>query len=272
MKHMTIAANLLFFVLIVSTLMGCNEQPTADTGVPDIPDIRFIPNNVSYVAFPDSTFSTNLKLLLANQDINQDTVTSIQLLPETSIAEIQSFNVESGVPVDGLMSQSIHLSIKGREVGTHTFSEAVITTGDTSHTVPLGQFNVTVLEGESAGVLVLFKNAGIFDESIPNEFSVRNTTEETITVKEVVLPHSRVTFTPDDLLVHQIGGAVPIPATGFEIAPTEEVAFTLDWDVDLPADQPINIDVRPLLVVEKQGETQYGVMGNMIFRKESIED
>jgi hypothetical protein len=251
--------------LLVSLILGCSlSTPT----VAPIDTISFVPNDNVYVTFPNSGFPAHF---VVRHDtalvLDQATVQSITFLPQPpgTFVELDSFRVSQIGTFDEETLHNVNVRFKARATGTHTFTEAVITTTDQTYTLPIGSVTVVSQPGQMAPIIVGFES-GIYRQSAPNRFSVKNSNESDLIIKDVVLPHNRIRFTQQDIAAHTTDSTRPLPPEGLRLSPGERASFTLDWVVDLPPDELLNIDVRPLLLVEYQGQTMYGVMANMVFR------
>ena len=251
-------------LLLCVLLPGCREAESAREPLP----LNVLPNNSAYASYIDadigSGFSMNLRFYHDVADTYN--ITDITLLPATDIVTLDDFNVTDLGVVNGVSLQGLGVSMIAESPGTHTFTDIEITANGATVTLPLGQLRTTVVAEKPSELLFISRQiGGDFRESHPVDLKVENTSDEVVVVKDVLLGHPHIHFDAQDIIINPLWDVEPLPTEGFSLQPGESVNLQLDWEVGMPEEVPINMEARPLLLVEEGGELRSLGLLNMAF-------
>ncbi|MEM8534669.1 MAG: hypothetical protein AAGF95_27755 [Chloroflexota bacterium] len=254
-------------LLLCVLLLGCREAESAREPLP----LNVLPNNSAYASYINedigSGFSMNLRFYHDVADTYN--ITDITLLPVTDIVTLDDFNVTDLGVVNGVSLQGLGVSMIAESPGTHTFTDIEMTANGATVTLPLGKLRTTVATEKRAEFLSISRQVGgSFRESHPLDFTVENDSDKSAVVKDVLVEHPHIYFDAQDIIINPLWDVEPLPIEGLTIHPGESVNLQLDWEVGMPGEGPINMEARPLLVVEEEGELRFLEFINTIFRRD----
>lgn len=251
----------------VCCLIGCT---THEPEPQSYHDLFMLPNEASYVTFENNSFIANLILKHPqNLKVDSERIQSIELQPATDKIDLDSFYFGSNSSQNSeIARKALSLDIEGKEPGSHTFTHLVLQTPDGEVRLDAGTIRVQVMEGEFGGLLALMKSGGVLFEEAPFRIVIKNSADVPVTLKRIVAPHPSITFEDQDIHVYQDGEPIDIFQREHVLKPEEAVYMEIDWDVPFPEEGAVNMDIVPLLVIERKGEQQYVQLNNMVFRKD----
>lgn len=224
--------------------------------------ITFLENDSSFAGFVGGSFSMNL-LFRTPPGTVAPTVRTVRLLPTTSWLEISDISVNENNADGETRRWALGLTARGVAPGSADFAEIELETAGGRIRAALGSIRVDVVEGESAGLFALFTSGGVHPEPMPFEFSVENPTDEPVVLSDVLLDHPRIHYEKSDIVV---AGAA-LGDAGYPLEPGAKVDVAVRWTVDDPGG-PVNLEARPLLVVDRGSHTRYTGLHNLVVRKD----
>jgi hypothetical protein len=251
-------------LLSVLLLVGCGFASAPAGPAP----VEFVPNASAYAALVDEAFAINLALNYSRlEPLEREPITAIELLPPSDLVEV--VGVRSFAQALGNNRARINLAVEARALrpGEHTFQSAVVRSASRSYELPLGDLAVTVIDGRSPGFYVVAQTRGIQAEVGPGELTFTNPTPITYRFREFVPANPALAFGPEQIVVLGPNGeSTPLGADGLELPPQARIAIRIDWQIDLPANTPQSVEIRPLAVLDGPDGPVYIPLTNVIYR------
>lgn len=246
-------------VAAIVSLGGCAahapEPERAET-------VTFLENRSAFAGFVGGAFSMNLLFRTPPGTVPPE-ITDARFLPEAPWLEVTDVSVNENLPDGESRRWALGITARGSGPGQQEFGEMELTTEEGPIRVPIGRVRVEIVAGASAGLFALFVSGGVHPEPVPFEFTVENTTDSVATLRGVLLNHPLVGFAQNDIFVD----GSPLGDAGYRLEPGAKVNVTVRWTVEEP-DRPVNLEARPILVVERDGEVRYTGLHNMVVRKD----
>lgn len=247
----------------MALVVGCSQSQTVYA--PNA-TVSFLPTVGSYLAHTDNDqFYVNLQMMHdPSMSFPENMMERVELLPASDLMEVGRFTV--GAPVTGknVSLRPVHLLLKPKRSGEHLFSRLRLSgPNGMQRDLDVGELYVRVVAGERSGLFSYFRDAGVFGHPMPLRMAVKNHHTEPVRLLGIQGWHPRIDFAAAQTLVD---GFDPLPDSGLPLAPDQKVEMRFNWTVDLGKNEPINLDIRPLLLVEQDGRTQYTGLHNMVFR------
>ncbi|MBD1372734.1 hypothetical protein IC620_10235 [Hazenella sp. IB182357] len=235
-------------------------------------NIQMVKNEGNYESYigsnPIDFFVLNLAF---NHDSSLNITTEntvIELLPKTNIVDLSKFRIKENPPQREMSQKALYIDLQSRMVGTHTFNKIKIKTNGLEKVLDLGELNVHIRKGEFSNLLVMSKEIGIFPVSQPLNLSVKNSNEHAVIIKDIVLNSHYIDFEKKDIQVVKNDQIQQMSEQGFKLEPDQTVDLSVNWKVNFPSNQKMNIEARPIVVSEYNNEEQYAGIANMVFRND----
>lgn len=249
----------LAFILLAA--VACTEPGGAEAESP-LPSMSFLENASALGGYVGETFRTNL-LFSTRAGTGEPDIGDVRLLPEASWLRVADFRVSENDPGEDVRRWHLGVGVEANAPGTHAFRSIEISRGSESRRLPLGEIVIEIQEGPPSDVLVLMQSGGIHPAPIPYAFALKNTTPDPVTLRQIVVPGRRIHF---DASAIQVQSRV-LPPEGFTLQPGEEVEVLIDWTVDW-TDEPLNLEARGVMAVERRGTTEWAGLHNTVFRND----
>ncbi|MBR8660388.1 hypothetical protein [Brevibacillus sedimenti] len=258
-----------FFVTLLAVsclLSSCTQEVSTQ-------EFYVVKNEGSYESYWDNSYQNLFILNLAfnhspDLELNQSDIESIELLPHTDLVKIEKFIIEENPPQGTLKQKALFVHLLSQRTGTHTFNQIAFHTKYGRKVMELGNININVHKGVFSGVMPLGKNIGVFPVSTPLTIFPRNDNDYPVIIKGILLHNPYITYDRSDIKILVDNKEVPLPTDGVKLNPKEQLQLTVYWKVNFPPNQIINIEARPLLISERQGNIEYADIPNMIFRND----
>ncbi|PPA85500.1 hypothetical protein C4A75_07405 [Brevibacillus laterosporus] len=258
---------LLVFLFFISTsLVACSK------GSNDM-EVYFVKNDGAYESYVGANHQDVFLLNLAfnyspSLAFDQSVLKSIELLPKTDIAEITEYKVVENPPQGNLKQKALMIHMKSKKKGTHTFNQISFDGQFGKKTFALGAITININEGEFSGVVPLSQTIGVFPVSTPLEITPKNASNYPITIKDFKINNPHIKLEKKDIKILKNNVLIPLPPEGYTLKPDEKTYMKIDWRIEFPKDDILNIEARPLLVSEKNGKVEYAGVPNGIFRND----
>ncbi|RAL26327.1 hypothetical protein [Thermoflavimicrobium daqui] len=260
-------------IIVVGLITGCSKPVVMERSTQ--PMMTFVKNESSYEAYlgneskEDSIDSFYLNLAFNHTpDITFDSKKiGVELLPKTNIVQQTSVSLEENPPQGKLKQKALSIRLKTNQLGKHVFTQIRINTEQHKKVYDLGKIRVQVRRGSFSGITVLTESAGVFPHSKPLIIALRNANDHSVSIKGILLNNPNIQFNHEHIKVgHSFNQA--FPPLGYELKPNETLPIKVDWKVQLPANQTINMEARPLVVTQYKQRLEYAGIPNMIFRND----
>lgn len=252
-----------YLVCVMALVVGCRpDQNIYTTNAA----LSFLPTVGSYVAHTDDDqFYVNLQMMHNPAlSLPDGLVERMELLPASDLVEVERFHL--GAPVSGqnVSLRPVHLLLKALRPGEHRFTHLrIYGPHGMQRELEVGELYVKVIAGERSDVFSYFRSAGVFGQPMPLQMAVKNHHTASVRVLGINGWHPKIEFAGAQILINDVE---TLPERGLQLDPEQKVEMRLNWAVDLSQNEPINLDVRPLLMVEQDGRTRYTGLHNMVFR------
>ncbi|MFG0217282.1 hypothetical protein ACFU8X_29965, partial [Brevibacillus porteri] len=139
--------------------------------------------------------------------------------------------------------------------GTHVFTQIAFNTKNERVVLDLGKASINIQKG-------------VFSKGTPLEIAPRNENKYPVMIKGIKINNPYVAYSEEDVKIVINDQEVPIPKAGYQLKPKEQIKLIVDWKINFPPNQIVNIDLKPLLITERQGMEEYSDIPNMIFRND----
>ncbi|WP_072332073.1 hypothetical protein [Thermoactinomyces sp. DSM 45891] len=248
-------------------IVGC--QNTETMMMKPIPnEVQMVHNISSYNTYFDKEASTEFIMnLVFNHKkevaIKQEEI-SIELLPKTDIVEMTAFRIKANPPQKELEQKALSVDFTSKKAGRHIFTQIAVKINGDKKIYPLGDVTVDVKEGPFSGATVYTGGAGIFPTQTPLLFELVNSQPYPIVFKGILSDNPLIRYKPSDIKVEDMS----LPDKGITIKPKESVKIHLDWQVQFPENQIVNMEARPIVVTENKGVSEYATVPNMVYRND----
>lgn len=259
---------LLFVLLVVVSclLASCSQDLTSI-------EIQMVKNEGSYESYWEkgnqNLFILNLAFNHSPQlEFNQSNIESIELLPSSDLVKIDKFIIDENPPQGKLKQKALFIHVLSQKAGKQTFTQIAFNTKFGRKVLELGNLNINVHKGVFSGITPLAHNTGVFPFSTPLMISPRNENNYPVIIKGVIVKNPYITFNEEDIKIVVDGKEITLPKEGYKLNAKEKIQMSVNWKVNFPPSQIINIEVRPLLISEREGIIEYADIPNMIYRND----
>ncbi|NWF81851.1 MAG: hypothetical protein HXY37_17685 [Chloroflexi bacterium] len=258
-----LALGILLLALSACAGGGGAAAPTA-TPAPAV----LVPNASAYAAMVGEQFAMNLALEYLRRDpLAREEIVAVELLPPAELVTVTA--VERFAQSLGNIRARVNLALELRaeQPGAHTFTSIVVRTTTGRYELPAGSLAVTVVEGRSPGFYAVFQTRGLQDAPGPLALTLVNPTAATYRFRELVPANPALSYDTDAVsLTASDGSEQPLPPDGLTLPPGARQGLTVNWQVDLPKDTPLSIELRPLARLDGPEGPVYVPMANIMYR------
>lgn len=232
-----------------------------------------VKNEASYESYWTKDYQNLFVLNLAFNhspalEFDQSKIESIELLPSTDLVKINKFFIEENPPQNNLNQKALFVHLLTQKEGTHVFTQIAFNTKNERVVLDLGKANINIQKGVFSGISALSNNIGVFSKGTPLEIAPRNENKYPVMIKGIKINNPYVAYSEEDVKIVINNQEVPIPKAGYQLKPKEQIKLIVNWKINFPPNQIVNIDLRPLLISERQGMVEYSDIPNMIFRND----
>jgi hypothetical protein len=250
-------------LILLFTLAGCSIVAPPPPG-----PVEFVPNASAYAALVDEVFAVNLALSYSRlEPLEREPIVAVELLPATDLVDVVAVRSFPQALGNNRARVNLALELHARSPGVHTFRNAIVRTASRSYELPLGDLAMTVIDGRSPGFYVVAQTRGIQAEFGPGELTFTNPTGVTYRFREFIPTNAALAFSPEQILITTPDGAnTPVGANGIALPPGARVTVTIDWQIDMPANTPRSVELRPLAVLDGPDGPVYIPLINIIYR------
>ncbi|MDQ0417807.1 hypothetical protein J2Z48_001991 [Croceifilum oryzae] len=265
----------LVYLLFIGVLFieGCSiaKVETAKGSV-----FQVVKNDSSYESFwapgENEQFIMNLAINhSSNLPVQKEDFTSIKLLPSTDMVKVEGFNISPYPPQRDLEQKGFFVYLSTQGTGKHTFHKIVFHTKDGKEKeLDIGNLTINVHDGIYSGIQPS-SESGIFSQSRPLIINAQNGNDYPVKITEIRMNNPHVAVADNDTKVILNGKGQPFSRDGYVLKPNEQLPIRIDWKVTFPFNQTLNIDLRPVIISEYKGKTEYAGVPNVIFRNDFSE-
>lgn len=227
-----------------------------------------VPNASAYAAMVGEPFAMNLALeYLRHDPLAREEIVAVELLPPADLVTVTAVK-RFAQSLGNLRARvNLVLELQAEQPGEHTFTSIVVRTTTGRYELPAGSLAVTVVEGRSPGFYTVFQTRGLQDEPGPLALTLVNPTAATYRFRELVPANPALNYDVTAIsLTASDGSEQPLPADGLMLPPGARQGLTVNWQVDLPQDTPLSIELRPLARLDGPDGPVYVPMANIMYR------
>jgi hypothetical protein len=263
-KMMSMLKRRLGIVLLLIILAGCQVVSTP------LEPVAFVPNSSAYAATVADRFAVNLALNYSRMEsLEREAITGIELLPPSDlvrVVQVQRFAQALG---NNRARSNVTLELEAQQAGNHTFTSAIVQTASQRYEIPLGNLEILVLNGTMPGFYAVAQTRGIQPEFGPGELTFTNPTATTYRFSEFLPAHPTLQLPADAIVIRNPDGTTsPLPSDGLDLPPGARIAIQLNWQLSFP-DSPLNVEWRPVAVLEGPDGPVFLPLINIIYRNEA---